>query len=150
MSHKKRKQIKRKRIIPRVPTMVALYGDSTVGLIQHEALSAFREDRAAVDHFDVLLDCRAVLLLAASHKQEEGVVAVSDMAGIALDNLRERYEEGQGLLATELEIQALTILVEVSEDFWRRTSPLLFEAATNALVEARKHRQDDEPQDEAA
>lgn len=141
MSSKKRKPGKHKPIVPRVPTMVALLGDSSIGLFQHEALAAFRDDRATADHFDVLLDCRAVLLLAASHKKEEGVVGVCDMAGLALDNLRDRYEADQSLKATELEIEALTILVEVSEDFWRRTSAVLFEAATNALTEARRQRQ---------
>ena len=144
MSHKKRKPVKRKRIVPRVPTLVALFADSTVGLVQHESLAAFREGRATVDHFYVVLDCRSVLVLAESHKADEGVVAVCDMAGIALDNLRERYEADQALIATDLEIQALTILVEVSEDFWRHTSAILFEAATNALLEARKQRQQED------
>ncbi|MDD5297860.1 MAG: hypothetical protein PHU46_13190 [Rhodocyclaceae bacterium] len=143
MSHKKkRKHGPGKRVTPRVPPMVALFADRTVDLVQHEALSAFRDGRATPDHFDVFLDCRAVLLLAASHKKDEGVIAVCDVAGIALDNLRDRYETENSLLATELEIQALTILVEVSEDFWRRTSGLLYEAAINALTEARKKRND--------
>ncbi len=147
MSNKKRKPGKRKPIVPRIPTMVALHSDSTMDLIQHEALAAFRDHRAQPDHFDVLLDCRAVLLLAASHKKEEGVVAICDLAGMALDNLRERYDSGQRLEATDIEVQTLTVLVEVSEDFWRRTSPILFEAATNALTEARRLRNE---QDAAA
>lgn len=142
MSKKKRKPGARKRITPMVPSMVALFADRTIDLVQHEALSAFRDGRATEDHFDIFLDCRAVLVLAATHKNDEGVIAVCDVAGIALDNLRDRYEAEHSLAATELEIQALTILIQVSEDFWRRTSGLLFEAATQALAEARKKRQE--------
>jgi len=144
MSNKKRKPGMRKRTTPRVPPLVAMFTDRTVDLVQHEALSAFCDGRATEEHFDVFLDCRAILLLAASHKHDEGMIAVCDVAGIALDNLRGRYETEHSLAATELEIQALTLLIEVSEDFWRRTSGLLFEAAVHALAEARKQRNEHE------
>lgn len=141
-SKKPRKSGNRRKITPMVPPMVALLGDSSVGLIQHEALEAFRDNRANEDHFDTLLDCRAILLLAASHKHDDGTVAVCDVAGMALDNIRDLYNAEQRIAATEVEIQALGLLVQVSEDFWSRTSGLLFEAAVNALTTARQQQRE--------
>lgn len=147
---KARKAGTRRKITPMVPPMVALLGDSSVGLLQHEALEAFAEQRASEDHFDTLLDCRAILLLAATHKQDEGVLAVCDVAGMALDNVRDIYNAEQRIVATEVELQAFTILVQVSEDFWSRTSGLLFEAATHALATARQQQRQARESAEAA
>lgn len=140
---KPRKSGKRRQITPMVPPMVAMFGDATPSLIQHEALAAFDEDRATEDHFDTLLDCRAILLLAASHKNDEQTVAVCDVAGMALDNIRDVYNAEQRVTATEVERQALTLLVQISEDFWSRTSGLLFEAAVDALTKARAQQRGD-------
>ena len=133
---------KRKPRPARCPTMVAMLLAPEVELTERMALQAFLAGTATVGQFDILADCRDLLTLAAEEKRDVGVAAVTDLAGIALLNIKDRYRERGRLGATGDERQALMMLVDVSEDFWRRQSGELFRLANRALDKARGYQRE--------
>jgi len=132
--------MKRKRIPrpARCPTMVALHLAPEVGIAERMAVNAIAEGWAEVRHFDILADCRDLLTLAAAERSDSDTQAVCELAMIALLNIKDRYIERKRLGASGDELQALRLLVDVSEDFWRRQSGELFRLANVALDKARK------------
>jgi len=92
------------------------------------------------DHFNVLADCRDMLMLAANEREDKSTVAVCDLSGIALMNMKDRYAEKKKIVATGDELKALDLLVSTSEEFWKRQSGGLFVDADAALVRARQMR----------
>ena len=108
--------------------------DSQIALLT--ALNAFREGWATPTHFDVMLDTRDLLLLGASAKEDEGVMAVCRAANIALANIQDSYNGA--FKFDQEELNALVILVDISNDFWNRQSGSLYRAAYTALKEWRQ------------
>ena len=100
------------------------------------ALNAFREGWAKPAHFDVMLDTRDLLLLGANAKEDEGIMAVCKAANIALANIQDSYN---GVFSFDQdELNALVMLVDISNDFWNRQSGSLYRAAYTALREWRQ------------
>ena len=108
--------------------------DSQIALLT--ALNAFREGWATPAHFDVMLDTRDLLLLGASAKEDEGVMAVCRAANIALANIQDSYNGA--FKFDQEELNALVILVDISNDFWNRQSGSLYRAAYTALRQWRQ------------
>ncbi len=103
------------------------------------ALNAFREGWATPTHFDVMLDTRDLLLLGASTKEDEGVMAVCRAANIALANIQDSYNGYNGAFSLDQdELNALVMLVDISNDFWNRQSGSLYRAAYTALRQWRQ------------
>ena len=120
------------------PGLVHLYLNQTALTRQHLAVAAFGEGKAGVDHFDVLLDCADLLLLAAQSKKHVGEREIAHLARTALANTRDRYITTKELVVTGEELKALKVLVGVSEDFWKRRSGTTYNASVAALTTMRK------------
>jgi len=121
----------------RCPTMVALTISPEVETTELMAVLLFRNGAADKGQFNILADCRDLLLLAAHEKRDAGAQAVCELAGVALLNIKDRYLEKERMGATGEELKALQALVDVSRDFWMRQSGELFRAANLALDKAR-------------
>lgn len=141
-----------KRVVRRLvaPTMVAMHLNPEVSLQERGAVIALRGGWSTTDHFNILADCRDMLVLAANEKGDQSAIAVCDLAGIALMNMKDRHAEKKKIGATGDEIQALELLVDVSEDFWKRQSGGLFVDAEAALHRARQMRATEANMKEAA
>lgn len=131
--------MKRKRISRpiRVPTLVALHLAPEVELTERLALEAFLQGRAGTHDFNVLADVRDLLCLAANERNDREVLAVGELAGIALLNIKDRYTRTRRFGCTADERAALVALVEVSGDWWRMQGGGLFYDANIALDKAR-------------
>ena len=131
--------MKKKRIPrpARCPTMVAMAISPEVETTERMAVLLFRNGAADKGQFNILADCRDLLLLAAQEKRDVGVQAVCELAGVALLNIKDRYLAKDRMGATGEELKALQALVDVSRDFWMRQSGELFRAANLALDKAR-------------
>jgi hypothetical protein len=101
------------------------------------AVLLFRNGAADKGQFNILADCRDLLMLAANEKHDAGVMAVCELAGVALLNIKDRYLEKERMGATGEELKALQALVDISRDFWMRQSGEMFRAANLALDKAR-------------
>lgn len=120
------------------PTLVAYLLNPEVSTQERMAVEAIRSGWATTSHFNVLADCRDMLALAAAEKNDQPTLAICELGFIALQNLKDRYQERQRIGATGDELQALQALVDVSEDFWKRQSGALFIDAEAALYKARE------------
>lgn len=141
-----------KRVIHRLvaPTVVAMHLNPEVSLQERMAVEAIRGGWASTDHFNVLADCRDMLILAASEKSDKSALAACNLAGVALMNMKDRHARTGKIGASGDEIQALSLLVDVSEDFWKRQSGGLFVDAEDALTRARQMRANEASMKEAA
>ena len=133
-----RKHCKRHHRRAAAPTLVAYYLNPEVSTQERMSVEAIRAGWAKTAHFDVLADCRDMLMLAASEKHDKAVIGVCDLAGVALLNIKDRYAEKKRFGATGDEIRALELLCDVSEDWWKRQSGGLFIDAEAALHRARQ------------
>jgi hypothetical protein len=140
MVQEMRKTCKRTKRRLVVPTIIALHLNPEVSLQERMAVEALRGGWSTTDHFNVLADCRDMLVLAANEKGDKTAIAACDLAGVALMNMKDRYTEKKRIGATGDELQALDLLVTTSEDFWKRQSGGLFIDADEALGRARKMR----------
>lgn len=127
--------IKHRRLAP--PTMVAMKLAPEVSTQERVAVMALTTEWADTKHFNVLLDCHSMLILAAEHKRDREAVKVGQFADIALKNMRDRWKKTGKVGATGDEIQALNFLVDYSESWWQRQSGALFADAFAALDKLR-------------
>ena len=121
----------------RCPTMVAMSLAPEVETTELMAVLLFRNGVAEKGQFNILADCRDLLMLASAERNDAGVMAVCELAGVALLNIKDRFLEKHRMGATGEELKALQALVDVSRDFWMRQSGELFRAANLALDKAR-------------
>ena len=135
MSRKRCKRVIRRAL---APTLIALHLNPEVCLQERGAVLAVRGGWATTDHFNVLADCRDMLTLAASSKNDRQTLAICELARIALENIKDRFVEKQRMGATGDEPQALDALCDISEDFWRRQGGTLFIDAEAALSRVRE------------
>ena len=129
-----------KRTVRRIvaPTIIAYSLNPEVTIQERAAVLALRGGWAEGSHYNVLADCRDMLMLAASEKHDKAVIGVCDLAGVALLNIKDRYTEKKRFGATGDELRALELLCDVSEDWWKRQSGGLFIDAEAALSRARE------------
>lgn len=141
-----------KRTVRRIvaPTIIAYSLNPEITIQERAAVLALRGGWAEGCHYNVLADCRDMLMLAASEKHDKAVIGVCDLAGVALLNIKDRYTEKKRFGATGDELRALELLCDVSEDWWKRQSGGLFIDAEAALSRAREMHLAEASQREAA
>lgn len=106
-----------------------------VGIHERMAIEALSHGWAT--HWNDLLDCLDMLTMASEAKQDHGAIAVCTAARWALANVRDRHAQVGKFGCTADELAALRGLVDVSEDFWKRTSGHLFADAHRAVDKLR-------------
>ncbi len=130
-----------------MPVMVAQYTMPESEISTLIALQSFRNGSSGPSQFDVMLDTRDLLLLAANTKKNEGVMAVCRAAGIALCNIRDTFNDEKFNVGEE-ELNALAMLVDVSNSFWAMQSGNLYNAAYLALREWRQKQEREKNEDQ--
>lgn len=132
-----RKRCHRTKRPARCPTLVALHLAPEVGIGERISVDAIAGGWATEYHFNVLADCRDLLTIAARRRNDEQTYAVCELAFVALANIKDRYLAKARLGATGDELQALRVLVDISEDFWKRQGGELFRLANLMLDKER-------------
>lgn len=137
-----RKRSKRQVRAAEIPCIVmsAIIPEAQIALFT--ALQAFKEGWAEPAHFDAMLDTRDMLLLGANAKREEKTVEVARAINVALANIQDSWD-GKKFYFNEDELNALQILVDVSNDFWNRQSGAIYHAAYSALKKWRQQQNED-------
>lgn len=79
--------------------------------------------------YRVLADCHGVLTLGLKRKKDDSLKGVLQLAMIALLNIYDRYGKTKKIGATGDELQALEVLVDTADDFWKRQSASALELA---------------------
>lgn len=129
-----RKATKRRhRIEAKIPMMVVMHGIQDLSLTERLSVEAFAGGWANTDHFDNLADCRNIMTLAAAERDDKQTLAICELALVALSSIKDRYARTGKFGGTGEEIQALRVLVDVSEDFWKRQSGATFTRHYSAL-----------------
>ena len=124
-----RKQNKRQ-VRPKViPTMAFLYSVPDLEISILSAVSAFRNGYATPGQFDILLDTRDLLLLGAVGAKDEGVKEVARAVNDVLADIRESWDGTKFAPLNDDALNALDVLADVSNDFWKRKSGALYQAA---------------------
>ena len=138
-----RKQSKRQ-VRPKViPTMAFLYSVPDLEISILSAVSAFRDGYATPGQFDILLDTRDLLLLGAKGAKDEGVVEVARAINDVLAEIRESWDGTKFAPLNEEALNALNVLADVSNDFWKRKSGALYQAAYIHLKQWREKQNED-------
>ncbi len=138
-----RKQSKRQ-VRPKViPTMAFLYSVPDLEISILSAVSAFRDGYATPGQFDILLDTRDLLLLGAKGAKDEGVVEVARAINDVLAEIRESWDGTKFAPLNEDALNALNVLADVSNDFWKRKSGALYQAAYIHLKQWREKQNED-------
>lgn len=124
----------RRRVRPcNPPTLVALHCAPEVGITERLAVEGIAHGWATATHFNQLLECADLLLLAATEKKADAEVEIAHLGRTALANIRDRFHQMQRIGASGEELKALRVLVDISEDWWKRQSGALFKEAVEAL-----------------
>lgn len=130
----------RKRI-PRptsVPMLVARGIHNTdVEIKERMCVTAFECGWATPDHFDYLRDMHDAMAMAAIGKHDQPAVAICEAARYALEGIRVRFQQTNSLKATPQEIATLRSFVGAYRDFWMRQPEGYYQAALDALDQAR-------------
>lgn len=106
------------------------------------AAEAFRGGWASPSNFNDIADTLDLLqigiALMPSQKADLGAAAVAELALVALQNVRDRYEATGEITADDGEQAAIVLLAETSLDYWNRRSGALFAEAYRQLIKIRK------------
>lgn len=132
-----RKHCKRVKRPAHLPTLIALQMNPEVGITERMAAEAFSAGFAGVRQFDILADVRDLLMLSAAERQQQDALDVCDITAEALESIKARHAKTGKFGATGEELKALRLLVDFSEDYWKRTSGTHFVEANRALDRAR-------------
>lgn len=125
------------------PGIVAISIGHDFEMHLRSSVLAFRQGYATADHYLDLVDTHDLIRIAieARSLNEPSTVAVLDLAHVALENIRDRYEETGRFGTTGDEYEALKLLADTSLHFWSRHSGALFHAA---YVEMRRVRMEEQ------
>ena len=94
---------------------------------------AFSGGWATERHFDELCDMRSVLMLAAAHKDDQGVLSMCHAMSIVMNNIRTRYAETQRMGVSGDEVKLLREFCGIYADFWLRQSVGLYDRCCDEL-----------------
>lgn len=126
-----------KPITPRIPMLVVMHQVQDLSLTERLSVEAFAHGYATTDHFDNLADCRDILTLAAAEKGDKQAQTVCELALHAMLAIQDRYARTQKMGTSGEELQALRLLADYSEDYWKRQGGAKFERAFITLKRAR-------------
>ena len=125
-----KKQSKRRVRPASEPALVRLSTNPEIGIAERMAIQAMRGGWADYQNsYRVLADCHGVLTLGLKRKKDDSMKGVLQLAMIALLNIYDRYGKTKKIGATGDELQALEVLVDTAEDFWKRQSASALELA---------------------
>lgn len=124
------------------PTLVAMHLAPEVSTHERIAVMALTQSWGKPSHFDVLLDCQHLLMFGAADRDDDEAMKVAQFADIAMKSIRDRHKKTGKLGATGDEIRALNVLVDFSEDWWKRQSGLAFADAYRSLDKLRAQQQE--------
>lgn len=140
-----RKRSKRQVRPAEIPCIVMSHIAPEAQIVLLTALNAFRQGWAGPSHFDVMLDTRDILLLGAKAKKEEDTAEIARAFNLALANIRESWN-GEKFSFGDDELNALQMLVDISNDFWHRQSGHLYQVAYLTLKKWRKEQHENQRQ----
>lgn len=120
------------------PMLAVMLGVPEMEITERIAVEAFAGGWAVKDHFDRLADCRDILMLAASEKDDKSTLAATELGYIALLAIKERHARTGKFGVSGDELATLRLLVDQSGDFWRRQNGVIFSRHYDALKRARK------------
>ncbi len=125
-----KKQSKRRVRPASEPALIRLATNPEIGIAERMAIQAMRGGWADYQNsYRVLADCHGVLTLGLKRKKDDSLKGVLQLAMIALLNIYDRYDKTKKIGATGDELQALEVLVDTAEDFWKRQSASALELA---------------------
>ena len=108
---------------------------------ERQFVEAFAGGWATTEHFDSLADMRDCLLLAAAVKHDAQTILMCRASGIALMNIRDRYDATGRMGVAADELQVMREFCSVYADFWLRQSVGAYEDACEMLGRARAMKQ---------
>jgi hypothetical protein len=118
-----------------LPGIVAISVGHDFEMHLRSSVLAFRQGYATADHYLDLVDTHDLIRIAieARSLNEPSTVAVLDLVHVALENIRDRYEECDRFGTSGEEYAALELLVATCLNFWARHSGALFHHAYGEL-----------------
>lgn len=123
---------------PAAAPMLVMQYTNPMELHERMSVEAIIGGWATTEHFDNLADAHDILNLAAADKGDAATLAVCELTGIALLNIKDRWLERAKFGVTGEERKALELLAETSRDFWARQSGAFFHGCFIALRKLRK------------
>lgn len=142
-----KKQSKRRVRPASEPALIRLATNPEIGIAERMAIQAMRGGWADYQNsYRVLADCHGVLTLGVKRKKDDSLKGVLQLAMIALLNIYDRYAKTKKVGATGDELQALEVLVDTTEDFWKRQSASALELAIVQLRAVRERQMADAKQ----
>lgn len=120
------------------PMLAVMLGVPEMEITERIAVEAFAGGWAVRDHYDRLADCRDILMLAASEKDDKSTLAATELGYIALLAIKERHARTGKFGVSGDELATLRLLVDQSGDFWRRQNGVIFARHYDALKRSRK------------
>jgi hypothetical protein len=139
-----RKQCKRQARPKVIPTVVYLHTTPDLEIAILSAVAAFRDGYASPGQFDILLDTRDLLLLGAKGAKDDAVIEVARAINDVLAEIKESWDGTKFAPLNDDLINALNVLADVSNDFWKRKSGALYQAAYIHLRQWRKKQSEDQ------
>lgn len=116
------------------PALIRLANNPEIGIAERMAIQAMRGGWADYHNsYRVLADCHGMLHIGLKRKKDTSLDGVLALALVAMLNIYDRYGKTKKIGATGDELQALEVLVDAAEDFWKRQSGAALEVAVRAL-----------------
>lgn len=142
-----KKQSKRRVRPASEPALIRLATNPEIGIAERMAIQAMRGGWADYNNsYRVLADCHGILAIGLQRKKDTSLDGVMKLAMIAMLNVYDRYIKTKKVGATGDELQALELLVDVSEDYWKRQSASALELAIVQLRAVRERQMADAKQ----
>lgn len=123
------------------PTLVAIYNQPEVAIKERMAVELVTLGTASTSQFNILLDCADLLLLSSYNKDSRGEQEICHFAREALQSIADSFDKTKRIGATGDEINVLRVLVNTSDDWWKRQSGAHYVEAHRALDSFRDEQQ---------
>jgi hypothetical protein len=137
-----RKHSKRRARPVAAPTLVYLHTIPEVEIFILSAVAAFRDGYATPAQFDVLLDTRDLLHFGAIGARDEAARKVAVVLHDVLSEIRATWDGENFPPISQDTLNALELLADISIDFWKRQSGVLYQMAYRKLKSVRKMQMD--------
>lgn len=125
---------------PKSPPMLINRGirNTDIESTERMAVEAFAGGWAGPDHFDYIADMRDCMMLAASHKKDQGALGMCRAILVVMDNIRIRHRETGRFGCTGDELHVLRLFCDTYRDFWLRQPVGLYDSAVTSLDKLRQ------------
>jgi hypothetical protein len=135
-----RKQSKRRIRPASEPAMIRLASNPEIGIAERMAIEAMRGGWSDYQNsYRVLADCHGVLTIGLHRKKDNSMDGALQLSMIALLNIYDRMQKTGKVGATGDELAALEMMLDLSEDFWKRQSSTALEIAILSLRKVREN-----------